>query len=56
MSDRYYLRDKDTETWREVTQAEFVAAERAEGFVNGYGDDRPATYGFSGEHYDGNVR
>lgn len=44
----YHLTEEDHPT-REVTEAEFVTAERQAGFINTLGhQDRPATAGFSG--------
>lgn len=49
----YHLTEGDSEA-REVTEAEFVAAERHAGFINTLGrQDRPATAGFSGRTPDG---
>jgi hypothetical protein len=46
---RYYLRK-----WEEVTEKEYVDAERAEGFHNTLGQpDKPATSSFSGKTYEG---
>jgi len=46
---RYFVRE-----WKEVTKAQYVAAERRAGFVNTQGQpDEPATSSFSGGGIEG---
>ncbi|MEU9578766.1 hypothetical protein [Streptomyces chilikensis] len=50
---RYHLAEGDNPP-REVTEAQFVAAERRAGFINTLGQPhRPATAGFSGHAPNG---
>jgi hypothetical protein len=53
---RYFL-EVNGEPETEVTEAEFVAAERANGYTPGYGDepDKPVTGGFGNARIRGRV-
>ena len=57
--DRYYLAldlgDSEPD-WKEVTREQFIRAERAAGFRSKFGDDHPATAGFSSGNTRGRVR
>lgn len=54
---RYFLKSEWETSWTEVSEEQFVRAERAAGFRNIWGpDDKPATGGFSSGSVAGRVR
>jgi hypothetical protein len=50
MKTRYFLTDHPVLGEKEVTEKEWIAAERAAGFFPKYGIKGPATGGFSNSH------
>lgn len=55
MIERYYLKADHETDWSNVTRKQFIAAEQAAGFRSKFGDNHPATSGFSGHGMSGRV-
>ncbi len=53
--DRYFLKAAWQSVYAEVTKAEYLRAEQAAGFRSKFGDDHPATAGFTSRSVSGRI-